>query len=265
MGGRYRKERCSHVKPDGSRCKAWAMRDSEPPVCGPHGGRGIGAPRGNQNRRTHGLYRQRRELNDEDLSDPEMRMFSLWPEIVLVKVINGRLMGQDGEALPATVKGDLYSCVISGSGIVRRLLLTERKIERRGLAGDQSWEHYSQLLLEQQIELKPGLYSRYYTPEAVAAASKAFSLIDEIARRRKYVDDALDYWQQRNPEVKEMVTMARMIFSYVNQIRGLAEIQLDMVDETAEAMPEFIRRALDFAREEGIEVELGENSKQILR
>ena len=254
------KQRCSRLKGDGGPCKAWAMPNSEPPVCASHGGRGVGAPRGNQNRRTHGLYRRRHDLNDEDLSDPEMRAFSLRPEVLLVKVINSRLMGQDGEGLPATVKADLYSCVIAGSGIVRRLLLTERKIERRGLADDQSWEQHSQLW-SKQIELKPGLYSRYYTPEAVAAA-ETFNPIDEIVRRRKYIEDALGYWQQKNPEVKEMITMARMIFGYMNQIRGLVEIQLDMVDDTAVGLPEFITRALEIVREEGIEIERRDRDRE---
>jgi len=48
----------------------------------------------------------------------------------------------------------------------------------------------------------------------------------------------------------------------MNQIRGLVEIQLDMVDDTAVGLPEFITRALEIVREEGIEIERGEGSRQ---
>lgn len=49
---------CSATKPDGRPCRAWAVRDSTPPRCAAHGGgqRPVGAPPGNTNAQTHGLY-----------------------------------------------------------------------------------------------------------------------------------------------------------------------------------------------------------------
>lgn len=51
--------KCSHVGDKGKKCKAWAIRDSNPPVCAAHrldGGPGVGAPPNNKNRETHGYY-----------------------------------------------------------------------------------------------------------------------------------------------------------------------------------------------------------------
>ena len=48
--------KCSETKPDGTPCKAWAMPKTDPPLCSAHGGRKGGAPKGNQNARSHGGY-----------------------------------------------------------------------------------------------------------------------------------------------------------------------------------------------------------------
>ena len=54
----HRSTRCASVTADGAPCRAWAVRGSQPPRCAPHGGgrAPVGAPRGNQNARTHGYY-----------------------------------------------------------------------------------------------------------------------------------------------------------------------------------------------------------------
>jgi len=56
--------RCSHAG-----CNAYAVRGLDPPLCSAHAGRtaGAGAPPGNQNRRSHGVYA--RYLDPEDLAD----------------------------------------------------------------------------------------------------------------------------------------------------------------------------------------------------
>lgn len=50
--------RCTATKPDGTPCRAWAVKDSQPPRCAAHGGgsAAVGAPIGNANAQTHGLY-----------------------------------------------------------------------------------------------------------------------------------------------------------------------------------------------------------------
>ncbi len=52
------KRRCTATCSDGSACRAWAVRSSDPPRCAPHGGgrARVGAPAGNQNAVTHGFY-----------------------------------------------------------------------------------------------------------------------------------------------------------------------------------------------------------------
>ena len=49
---------CSAICADGSICRAWAVRGSDPPRCAPHGGgtARVGAPKANQNARKHGYY-----------------------------------------------------------------------------------------------------------------------------------------------------------------------------------------------------------------
>ena len=51
--------KCSGTVLSGQRCKAWAVRGSEPPLCAVHAGlnKGAGAPKGNRNALKHGFYR----------------------------------------------------------------------------------------------------------------------------------------------------------------------------------------------------------------
>ncbi len=53
-----RPTRCTALRADGLPCRTSAVRGTDPPRCAPHGGgrAPVGAPRGNQNARTHGLY-----------------------------------------------------------------------------------------------------------------------------------------------------------------------------------------------------------------
>ena len=64
--------RCSHRTRSGARCRAWAVHGTDPPACSAHAGRnvGAGAPRGNQNARTHGFYG--RVLDAEEVADLEV-------------------------------------------------------------------------------------------------------------------------------------------------------------------------------------------------
>ncbi len=56
-----RSARCAAICADGSPCRAWAVRGTQPPRCAPHGGgrAPVGAPPGNQNARTHRYYAHR--------------------------------------------------------------------------------------------------------------------------------------------------------------------------------------------------------------
>jgi hypothetical protein len=47
--------RCEAHRADGERCRAWAVRSSDPPRCASHSGL-AGAPPDNKNAETHGFY-----------------------------------------------------------------------------------------------------------------------------------------------------------------------------------------------------------------
>lgn len=71
--------RCSATCKDGSRCRQWAVRGTDPPLCPSHGGceAKIGAPAGNANALKHGAYAQmetvrRLVATAEDLLDGEV-------------------------------------------------------------------------------------------------------------------------------------------------------------------------------------------------
>ena len=63
------KRRCTHTTARGQPCRAYAVRDSDPPTCATHGRLtvGAGAPQHNQNRRTHGFYS--RALAPDEIDD----------------------------------------------------------------------------------------------------------------------------------------------------------------------------------------------------
>ena len=49
--------RCSATTQAGQPCRAYAVRDTDPPLCAIHAGRAVGgAPKGNRNAVTHGFY-----------------------------------------------------------------------------------------------------------------------------------------------------------------------------------------------------------------
>ena len=62
----HRSTRCAAICADGSPCRAWAVRGTQPPRCAPHGGgrAPVGAPSGNQNARSHGYYARRDVLSE---------------------------------------------------------------------------------------------------------------------------------------------------------------------------------------------------------
>lgn len=51
-------QKCTAKTKAGMQCKAWAVRESDPPRCAAHGGgrAPVGAPAGNENAQTHGFY-----------------------------------------------------------------------------------------------------------------------------------------------------------------------------------------------------------------
>lgn len=88
-----RSRKCTAVNQDGRRCRAWAVRESEPPQCSAHGGYsvGAGAPEGNRNALKHGYYA--RGLRPEELEVIDLyKARSLQGELVLARVMVMRLV-----------------------------------------------------------------------------------------------------------------------------------------------------------------------------
>ena len=63
----HQKTKCSAATRSGAPCRAWAMPDTNPPLCSIHAGRTLGgAPPGNRNAVSHGYYAS----SDLDNCDP---------------------------------------------------------------------------------------------------------------------------------------------------------------------------------------------------
>lgn len=66
--------KCTAEKKDGTACRAWAVRGSDPPLCGAHGGGAArpGAPAGNKNAEKHGAYAAGKSPADLDEAITEL-------------------------------------------------------------------------------------------------------------------------------------------------------------------------------------------------
>lgn len=89
---------CAATTADGRACRAWAVRDTDPPLCSAHAGLniGAGAPPRNQNRTVHGFYG--RIFQNGELADLQRfaEDLSLEDEIGLVRVTLRRVMTRLG-------------------------------------------------------------------------------------------------------------------------------------------------------------------------
>ena len=127
--------RCSHPKPDGSPCRAWAVRGSDPPLCASHGGRARGgAPAGNRNAAKHGFYSP--VLRPDELADLVACAddLTLDDEIACARVIMRRLLGiltefENGSRLDEIAR--LASLALQATRTIARLLR-----DKRALSGD---------------------------------------------------------------------------------------------------------------------------------
>lgn len=61
--------KCTATKRDETPCRAWAVHNTNPPLCASHGGspKTPGAPKGNQNARTHGAYAGQQAVQIADI------------------------------------------------------------------------------------------------------------------------------------------------------------------------------------------------------
>jgi hypothetical protein len=134
------KRPCSHPG-----CRAWAMRNSDPPLCSYHAGRTlqpgpgktIGPPEGNANALTHGFYSRilRDPYTGEPLDDPDV--VSLDDEIAITRValrrilamlLSGTTPGERPRPLDALDYARLGGLAFQGARTVARLLKTKEEI-----------------------------------------------------------------------------------------------------------------------------------------
>jgi uncharacterized protein YjcR len=130
MSGR----KCTASTQSGKPCRAWALRESDPPRCSAHAGRnqGAGAPKGNQNRLAHGFYSRFYTL--EELADlletadiPELAAEIATARIAVRRVLQF-LHDQNGRHLDPQHFHASIALLFTGSSTVARLLRQQRAI-----------------------------------------------------------------------------------------------------------------------------------------
>ena len=139
MSRKPSKTRCTATNANGRPCRAWAVRDTDPPLCSAHAGRniGAGAPLGNQNRTEHGFYG--RILQNGEFADLERCSDSpaLDEEIGLVRVTLRRVMTRLGrydltqDDLSNEDLTKMAGLVMTGARTLARLLTAQRALSGR--------------------------------------------------------------------------------------------------------------------------------------
>ena len=118
--------RCTHTTAAGEPCRAWAIRDSDPPTCSAHAGRtrGAGAPSRNQNARKHGFYA--RTLSPDEIADLLADAdLNLKAEIACARVALRRVLeflSNDPSQLSSADQIRACGLVFQGTRTVSRLL-----------------------------------------------------------------------------------------------------------------------------------------------
>ena len=142
-------------------CRAWAIRDSNPPLCAPHTygkagpetDRRFGAPWGNDNALTHGFYAS--ALHPDDLDETAYDE-SLENEMLILRVALRRLLrmiitGLSPEPNPQPLDVQDYArffgLTFRGVNTLTRLFRT-----RQDLPGNDRWEEIMNLALDQLSE-----------------------------------------------------------------------------------------------------------------
>jgi hypothetical protein len=124
--------RCTATTAAGRPCRAWAVRDTDPPLCSAHvhANAGAGAPEGNQNRRTHGFYSAMLSQAERDDLDALGEELSLKDEIGCARVLLRRLtiyLG-DNPDLDLEERRRIYDLALAAIRTIARLLRDQRAI-----------------------------------------------------------------------------------------------------------------------------------------
>ena len=81
---------CSAKVASGAPCQAWAIHDTDPPLCPAHSGL-LGAPRGNTNALKHGYYQKKLSPEEMQSQFDEADNVALKQEAILIRVVLRRL------------------------------------------------------------------------------------------------------------------------------------------------------------------------------
>lgn len=123
--------KCGATTATGRACRAWAIRQSDPPLCSAHAGH-LGAPHGNTNAMTHGFYA--RAYTDQEIADLVAHAIneSLDDEIGTARVALRRVLELlEAGQLTADEYAKLAGLAFVGSRTIGRLLR-----DRRALSGE---------------------------------------------------------------------------------------------------------------------------------
>jgi hypothetical protein len=130
-----RLQRCSASTAAGRPCQGIVVRDTDPPLCSTHAGRGGGGQRGNQNRTIHGFYGRLYSL--EELAD--LVCFAadhtLTDEIAAARVATRRVLARLESTLNPEQFAILATLVLRGTNTISRLLRAQCALEET-TAGD---------------------------------------------------------------------------------------------------------------------------------
>lgn len=138
---------CTSTTKSGRPCRAWAIRDSDPPRCSIHSGRTRppGPPLNNTNRKTHGFYAT--SLSPTELADLVLYAddLTLDDEIACARVALRRVLDalttttdQPDRQLDAESYARLAAVAFQGTRTVARLLRDQRALSGQaadGIAG----------------------------------------------------------------------------------------------------------------------------------
>jgi hypothetical protein len=125
-------EKCGAITQSGKQCKAWAIKDSDPPLCAVHAQRnvGAGAKPGNKNALKHGFYSSAMTAEERELLEESAQGMTLEDELALMRLSLRRLLkyARD-EELPAEAYLQVMKLLFTGA---RAIVYCERNIGERG-------------------------------------------------------------------------------------------------------------------------------------
>ena len=137
-------------------CRAWAVRDSDPPLCAAHIPDSLGgAPLGNRNALTHGFYASTLHPDDLATIDQGVTDASLDGEILIIRValrrlqhmiLTGATPGPNSRRLGAGDYARFIGLTFQGANTLSRLLRVRNELP------DNPWDKIMDQVLDELSE-----------------------------------------------------------------------------------------------------------------